>query len=224
MKKILNKKVLGVLLAVMMLFAMSAPAFANTPGTATISIWIDGELYFGDGGYDDALIATVSTGTTVKDAIDEYAMLLEPDWDVVAAYDPITRLQTTANALVSMMYAESPMAMGQDGLDILGDETEVTWSTSPYFEGWGLVSADEINNEVVYTYCYSAYAWTFGVNNVEYPIVLEEVDPTDPDAVIVPYMDQVVLNNGDTVELYYNLQVVYYQSTDGTIAATCTEY
>ena len=39
MKKILNKKVLGVLLAVMMLFSLSAPAFA-TGTTATVKVYV----------------------------------------------------------------------------------------------------------------------------------------------------------------------------------------
>lgn len=44
MKKILNKKVLGVLLAVMMLFSLSAPAFA-TGTTATVKIYMP-DYYF----------------------------------------------------------------------------------------------------------------------------------------------------------------------------------
>ena len=44
MKKILNKKVLGVLLAVMMLFSLSAPAFA-TGTTATVKVYVPDYFY-----------------------------------------------------------------------------------------------------------------------------------------------------------------------------------
>lgn len=217
MKKILNKKVLSVLLAVMLLAALSVPAFANTPGYATINIWVEDELYYGDGGYDDPFIATVSTGTTGKDAIDQYDETLEPEWALVGAYIPGTNTPTSAYALTSLMYAGHD-PWGQDGLDAIGDETVVTWCTYPGYEGFGLVSSQVVNNETVYYYVYSAYDWTFDYNNTHYPLNVNDGGP------YYPYLDQIILDDGDVIDLHYDLNVIYWYSTDSAIANACNLY
>jgi len=62
MKKILNKKVLGVLLAVMMLFSLSAPAFA-TGTTATVKIYMPNYYFnYAANDYEGDYIYTNHTG------------------------------------------------------------------------------------------------------------------------------------------------------------------
>ncbi len=62
MKKILNKKVLGVLLAVMMLFSLSAPAFA-TGDTATVKLYMPDYFFdYAANDYEGDYVYTNHTG------------------------------------------------------------------------------------------------------------------------------------------------------------------
>ncbi len=45
MKKLMNKRVLAVMLALVMVFAMSASAFADTTGTCTVEFYMPGQFY-----------------------------------------------------------------------------------------------------------------------------------------------------------------------------------
>ena len=62
------KKLTALLLALVMVFALSVSAFAATTGTATLTVSYGGE---------PLLVATVPSGQTAKAALDEHADELE---------------------------------------------------------------------------------------------------------------------------------------------------
>ena len=180
MKKILNKKVLGVLLAVMMLFSLSAPAFADTP-TATIVFYVDDEYYFE---YDVELTAT----TTIYDAI-EANEDLEAVWETVGAYNQQGQ-PVAAKALVSLMgFGNYPMT----GDDYMGIDTVQAWSL--YNPGYGLV-LQPAQNSGLYKFIYSGYDWTYAVNGIDQVSFDMET--------MYYYPDQIVLSDGDLIEFNYH--------------------
>ncbi len=198
MKKILNKKVLGVLLAVMMLLSLSAPAFA-TAGTVNVTFDVDSEYYFDN---DYVIVDGVTTlydvinGDTDLEATwhNEVAQAVDQYGNSTPIYDGHGN-PVIVKVLDSMMEAGT-IPMGQDGLDMIGDTRTVYWSN--YSDGYGFINTTVHDGYTWYNYIYVGYAWQFWVNDVY---------------VETQYADQVVLNDGDEVLFDYHLVVHEWSCT-----------
>lgn len=185
MKKTM-KRTLAIVMAVAMLFALSATAFAA--GTASLQI-----VYLGTNlqvvGYN-----IPNDGATVYDAVTATYASYNPGWETVPDYY-VPDLEW--EALISMTINNqtySTRAMTAAERTTYSVPT-ATWSNNPNYEGYGLVSVDNDG----YTYIYAGFDWTYTVNGT--PIYNH-------------YMEDFELSNGDVVVLTYAAQIVTWPQED----------
>lgn len=180
-----TRRALSLLLVLMMVLSLNLTAFAETTENATIDYYIDGDYYYS---------YSFDSGISVMDALKS-----DSDAQAVFSENPFTdKFGKPAYVLLSMMEAGSLPVNGADyGI------TAEAWSTIN--EGYGLVSVDRDaeGNITAYNYVYTGYDWTYKVFDVNG----NEVDVSEL------YMNQYVIQPGDTVVLDYAFQEVYWTQT-----------
>lgn len=187
------KKLTALLLAVVMVLAMSVSAFATDNSTATLNVTIIGSA-------EPSRTVTLSSTTTIKDAIDQYADELAPVWKEVVNYNP--------NFGDTAYVAETIYGVGTDPVGADSGITAQFWSSQ--YPGYGIESTEIVDGKTLYHYIYVGYDWVYTVNG-ETP-----VDATNGYQL---YMDQYTLTSGDTIELTYDLQITQWTSYDYWLTA-----
>lgn len=187
------KKLTALLLAVIMVFAMSVSAFAANTGTATLKVSILGYA-------EPDRSVTLNGTTTVKDAIDQYASELAPVWKTVTNYNP--NFGDTAY-VAETIYGEGTTPLGADS-----GITAQFWSTQ--YPGYGIEYTETTSEGTLYHYIYVGYDWVYTVNGDT---------PVDATNGYQLYMDQCTLTSGDTIELTYDLQTTTWTSYDYWLTA-----
>lgn len=181
MKK--TNKFVTLLLAVVMVFAMSVSAFAAPANGVTFDIQAYGETILGEA--PDVIGANMS----VKDAIDACAPILgDPVWIEVGNLNPT--YGSTAYVLKEVM-GITCMPVGADS----GISAQF-WSAA--YPGYGIESVDGVGENAVYHYIYVGDDWGFTVNGAK---------PVDPVTGYEIYMDQYQIQPNDVVIIDYH-QVV----------------
>lgn len=187
------KKLTALLLAVVMVLAMSVSAFATDNSTATLKVSVIGFA-------EPDRTVTLTGTTTVKDAIDQYASELAPVWKTVTNSNP----NFGATAYVAeTIYGEGTTPIGSDS-----GITAQFWSSQ--YPGYGIEYTETTSEGTLYHYIYVGYDWVYTVNG-ETP-----VDATNGYQL---YMDQCVLTAGDSIELTYDVQTTRWTSYDYWLTA-----
>lgn len=177
MKKTL-KRTLAIVMAVAMLFALSATAFAA--GTASLQIVLP------SGAQTAVNYPIPDDGATVYDAVvDKYAAY-SLTWETVTDwYDPdITWEALTGMTISGVTYATRAMTSSER---TAYNVQNATWSTNPDYSGYGLVSV----NDGVYTYIYAGFDWTYKVNGQNVYDYMEAVELSDNDSIVLTYSAQI---------------------------------
>ena len=78
------KKLTALLLALVMVFALSVSAFAATTSTATLQVNYYGEALLNP----SSVTFTITSGMTAKDVLTQYASSLTPTWKTVENLNP----------------------------------------------------------------------------------------------------------------------------------------
>lgn len=131
------KKLTALLLAVVMVLAMSVSAFATDNSTATLKVSVIGFA-------DPDRTVTLTGTTTVKDAIDQYASELAPVWKTVTNSNP----NFGATAYVAeTIYGEGTTPIGSDS-----GITAQFWSSQ--YPGYGIESTETTSEGTLYHYIY----------------------------------------------------------------------
>ena len=165
------KKLTALLLAVIMVFAMSVSAFAVTTSTATLQVYYGGEALVNE-------TVSLTSGMTAKDVADQYKDVLELEWKAVSNLNP--NFGSTAY-VVDTIYGVGSNPLGADS-----GITAQFWSSA--YPGYGIESTEIVNGETVYHFIYVGEDWEFTVNNAK---------PTDSSNGYQLYMDQYTVQAGD---------------------------
>ena len=194
------KKLTALLLAVVMVLAMSVSAFAATTSTATIQVIYGGEPVL------DA--EPVSFEITAKDALDQYTDILENTWKVVPSTNP--GFGSTAYAVDTILGVGSEPVGSASGIHA------VYWSTT--YAGYGLEYSEGTGDDTVYHFIYVGDDWKFTVNGSV---------PLDPDHTlddgVTPYqyyMDQYTVQAGDAIVVEHTRQIERWTGTSDWISGT----
>lgn len=188
------KKVTALLLAVIMVFAMSVSAFAATTGTATLQVYYGGEALLDE-------TVSLTSGMTAKDVADQYKDVLELEWKAVSNLNP--NFGSTAY-VVDTIYGVGSNPLGADS-----GITAQFWSSA--YPGYGIESTEIVNGETVYHFIYVGEDWEFTVNNAK---------PTDSSNGYQLYMDQYTVQAGDQIVVNYTQQVERWTGTSNWLAGT----
>lgn len=188
------KKLTALLLAVIMVFAMSVSAFAATTGTATLQVYYGGEALVNE-------TVSLTSGMTAKDVADQYKDVLELKWKAVSNLNP--NFGSTAY-VVDTIYGVGSNPLGADS-----GITAQFWSSA--YPGYGIESTEIVNGETVYHFIYVGEDWEFTVNNVK---------PTDSSNGYQLYMDQYTVQAGDQIVVNYTQQVERWTGTSNWLAGT----
>lgn len=191
------KKVTALLLAVVMVLALSVSAFAATNSTATLQVYYGGVGLLGD----DPVTITLTSGMTAKGALDLYADDLMLEWKTVSNLNPRFG-DTPAHAIDTIYgYGSSPV----------GSESGISaqfWSAA--YPGYGIEYTETVNGETVYHFIYVGDDWQFTVNGSV---------PTDPDYSMADgtpyqyYMDQYTVQSDDVIAVSYERQIERWTGT-----------
>ncbi len=174
------KKTLALVMAVAMLFALSATAFAA--GTASLQIVLP------SGALTAVSYNIPNNGATVYDAVVTSYASYTPTWKNVQDWQyPITWKALTGMTINGITYATRAMTSAER---VTYNVPAATWSTNPAYDGYGLISV----NNGVYTYIYAGFDWTYKVNGQD----------------VYSYMEAVNLSNNDSVELTYSDQITIW--------------
>lgn len=190
------KKLTALLLALVMVFALSVSAFAATTGTATIIVTYGGE---------ELLNESVASGTSVKAVLDEYEDYLELQWKTVANLNP--RYGSTAYVV------ESIYGVASEGTPNAPGVTAQFWSSSN--PGYGIVSTEAVGDKTLYHYVYAGNDWEFKVNG---QIPLDPSNTMSDGTRYQLYVDQYEIQSGDIITIDYTSQVLYWDSYDRLFA------
>ena len=193
------RKLTALLLAVVMVLAMSVSAFAATTSTATIQV-----IYGGEPVLDAKPISfEITTGMTAKDALDQYADMLELTWKTVPSTNP--GFGSTAYAVDTILGVGSEPVI-----------PAVYWSTT--YAGYGLEYSEGTGDDTVYHFIYVGDDWKFTVNGSV---------PLDPDHTlddgVTPYqyyMDQYTVQAGDVIVVEHTRQIERWTGTSDWISGT----
>ena len=198
------KKLTALLLAVVMVLAMSVSAFAATTSTATIQV-----IYGGEPVLDvEPVSFEITAGMTAKDALDQYADMLELTWKTVPSTNP--GFSSTAYAV------DTIFGVGSDPVGSASGIPAVYWSTQ--FPGYGLEYSEGTGDDTVYHFIYVGDDWKFTVNGSV---------PTDPNHTLDDgvtayqyYMDQYTVQAGDAIVVEYVRQIERWTGTSDWISGT----
>ncbi len=188
------KKLTALLLAVIMVFAMSVSAFAVTTSTATLQVYYGGEALLNE-------TVSLTSGMTAKDVADQYKGALELEWKAVSNLNP--NFGSTAY-VVDTIYGVGSNPLGADS-----GITAQFWSSA--YPGYGIESTEIVNGETVYHFIYVGEDWEFTVNNAK---------PTDSSNGYQLYMDQYTVQAGDQIVVNYTQQVERWTGTSNWLAGT----
>lgn len=188
------KKLTALLLAVIMVFAMSVSAFAVTTSTATLQVYYGGEALLNE-------TVSLTSGMTAKDVADQYKAALELEWKAVSNLNP--NFGSTAY-VVDTIYGVGSNPLGADS-----GITAQFWSSA--YPGYGIESTEIVNGETVYHFIYVGEDWEFTVNNAK---------PTDSSNGYQLYMDQYTVQAGDQIVVNYTQQVERWTGTSNWLAGT----
>lgn len=188
------KKLTALLLAVIMVFAMSVSAFAVTTSTATLQVYYGGEALVNE-------TVSLTSGMTAKDVADQYKDVLELEWKAVSNLNP--NFGSTAY-VVDTIYGVGSNPLGADS-----GITAQFWSSA--YPGYGIESTEIVNGETVYHFIYVGEDWEFTVNNAK---------PTDSSNGYQLYMDQYTVQAGDQIVVNYTQQVERWTGTSNWLAGT----
>lgn len=199
------KKFAGMMLALVMTFALAAPAFAAEPKTAaadTVTVTFDITAY-GESLLGETPTVTVAKGSSVYDALialndDHSEYKLNPQW-------------ADRNSLLSTEQGQQLMSLQDIAQEPVGKdsgETAEYWSSS--MPGYGLVNTTVVDGKTLYHYIYVGNAWKYTVNG-KAPVS----DKTDSEGNPIEfYMNEYKLNANSTVEIDYNQYTETWSSTD----------
>lgn len=198
------KKLTALLLAVVMVLAMSVSAFAATTSTATIQV-----IYGGEPVLDAKPISfEITTGMTAKDALDQYADMLELTWKTVPSTNP--GFGSTAYAV------DTILGVGSEPVGSASGIPAVHWSDT--YAGYGLEYSEGTGDDTVYHFIYVGDDWKFTVNGSV---------PLDPDHTlddgVTPYqyyMDQYTVQAGDAIVVEHTRQIERWTGTSDWISGT----
>ena len=193
------KKLTALLLAVVMVLAMSVSAFAATTSTATIQV-----IYGGEPVLDAEPVSfEITAGMTAKDALDQYTDILENTWKVVPSTNP--GFGSTAYAVDTIL-----------GFGSASGIPAVHWSDT--YAGYGLEYTEGTGDDTVYHFIYVGNDWLFTVNGSV---------PLDPDHTlddgVTPYqyyMDQYTVQAGDAIVVEHTRQIERWTGTSDWISGT----
>ena len=188
------KKLTALLLAVIMVFAMSVSAFAATTGTATLQVYYGGEALLDE-------TVSLTSGMTAKDVADQYKDVLELEWKAVSNLNP--NFGSTAYVV------DTISGVGSNPLGADSGITAQFWSSA--YPGYGIESTEIVNGETVYHFIYVGEDWEFTVNNAK---------PTDSSNGYQLYMDQYTVQAGDQIVVNYTQQVERWTGTSNWLAGT----
>ncbi len=191
------KKVTALLLAVVMVLAMSVSSFAATTGTATLTVSYGGE---------PLLVATVPSGQTAKAALDEHADELELTWKTVSNWNP--GFGATAY-VIDTIYGTGSVPVGADS-----GITAQFWSSQ--YPGYGIEYTEIINGKTLYHYIYVGNDWKFTVGG-EKPKDLAHLD--EDGNPYEYYLDQYTIADGDDIVIDYLEQTERWTSYDYWLTA-----
>lgn len=186
------KKLTALLLALVMVFALSVSAFAANNGTATLVV-----SYYGEALLDPSPVTiTVTSGLTAKDVLDQYASSLDPQWKTVPNLNP--NFGDTASAIDTL---------NGFGSNPLGADSGITaqfWSSA--YPGYGIEYTETVNGETVYHFIYVGEDWKFTVNGDK------PIDESTPEKYEY-YMDQYTVQAGDAIVVNYETQIERWTDT-----------
>lgn len=196
------KKLTALLLAVVMVLAMSVSAFAATTSTATIQV-----IYGGEPVLDvEPVSFDITANMTAKDALDQYVDILGHEWKTVANLNPNPAFGSTAYVVDTILGV---------GSEPVGSDSGIVADWSEDYPGYGVESTETVNGETVYHFIYVGNDWEFTVNgNV----------PTDPNysmddgTAYQLYMDQYAVQAGDAIVVEYTQQIVRWTDTVNWLA------
>lgn len=198
------KKLTALLLAVVMVLAMSVSAFAATTSTATIQV-----IYGGEPVLDAEPVSfEITAGMTAKDALDQYTDILENTWKVVPSTNP--GFGSTAYAV------DTILGFGGEPVGSASGIPAVHWSDT--YAGYGLEYSEGTGDDTVYHFIYVGDDWKFTVNGSV---------PLDPDHTlddgVTPYqyyMDQYTVQAGDAIVVEHTRQIERWTGTSDWISGT----
>lgn len=191
------KKVTALLLAVVMVLALSVSAFAATNSTATLQVYYGGVGLLGD----DPVTITLTSGMTAKGALDLYADDLMLEWKTVSNLNP--RFGDTPAYAIDTIYG-----YGSNPLGSASGISAQFWSAA--YPGYGIEYTETVNGETVYHFIYVGEDWSFKVNGVK---------PEDPEYKLDAntyyqlYMDQYVVQADDVITVTYEQQIERWTDT-----------
>lgn len=199
------RKCTAIILALVMVFAMSVNALAVTTSTATLQVYYGGEPILDT----EPVTIDVTTNMTAKDALDLYGDAIMLEWTQVANLNPNPAFGSTAY-VVDTIYG-----VGSEPVGAASGVTAQFWSSA--YPGYGIEFTEIVNGETVYHFIYVGNDWEFTVNG-EKPL-----DPFYTDASgehYQLYMDQYTIQNGDEIVVNYTQQVERWTDTDNWLAGT----
>ena len=179
------KKFASLMLALVMAFALAAPAFAADYATVPVSdITVSLQLVGKNGNIYTKTNVSVSAGTTAYDLVTKYLPEddTEPDWSEWNTYGNSKYLQ--AIYVNDEFYATEPLSAAPAEVKV-----------EAWHNGYGRVSYNPDTQE--YTYIYAGYAWMYDVTGGS--LADQNVNELT--------MNQFVLHDGNTVVLNYNVQI-----------------
>lgn len=184
------KKLTALLLALVMVFALSVSAFASTTSTATLQVNYYGEALLNP----SSVTFTITSGMTAKDVLTQYASSLTPTWKTVENLNP--NFGDTAYAI------DTINGVGSNPLGADSGVTAQFWSSA--YPGYGIEYTETVNGETVYHFIYVGEDWEFTVNGEK---------PTDSTNGYQLYMDQYTVQAGDVIVVNYTQQTEQWTGT-----------
>ena len=195
------RKLTAVILALVMVFAMSVNAFAATNATASLTVSYGGEPLLEE-------TVDVTSGMTAKDMLDKYKDYLELVWSPVTNVNPNPAFASTAY-IVDEIYGT-----GSEPVGAASGISAQFWSST--YPGYGIEYTETVGEETVYHFIYVGNDWQFTVNGQK------PVDPVYKDSDgnnYQLYMDQYVVNANDEVVLDYAETVTRWTGTYNWLTA-----
>lgn len=187
------KKLTALLLALVMVFALSVSAFASNNSTATLVV-----SYYGQALLDPSpATIPLTSGMTAKDALDLYADDLALEWKSVPNLNP--NFGSTASAIDTIYgYGSNPLG-ANSGI------TAQFWSAA--YPGYGIEYTETVNGETVYHFIYVGEDWKFTVNG-DKPVDESTTEKYEY------YMDQYTVQAGDAIVVNYETQIERWTGTE----------